>query len=42
VKNAPAFVFDWMEPERSKVDRAVLAFLKAEALLPADFTIRQD
>ena len=24
---APAFVFDMMEPERPKVDRAVLAFL---------------
>jgi len=29
---APAFVFDMMEPERPKVDRAVLAFLKSEAL----------
>jgi CRISPR-associated endonuclease Cas1 len=39
---APAFVFDMMEPERSKVDRSVLAFLKSEALHPADFTIRED
>ena len=39
---APAFVFDMMEPERPKVDRAVLAFLKSEALHPADFTIRED
>jgi CRISPR-associated protein Cas1 len=39
---APAFVFDLMEPERPKVDRAVLAFLKSEALHPADFTIRED
>jgi CRISPR-associated protein Cas1 len=31
-----------MEPERPKVDRAVLAFLKSEALYPADFTIRED
>jgi CRISPR/Cas system-associated endonuclease Cas1 len=38
---APAFVFDMMEPERPKVDRAVLAFLKSEALHPADFTIRE-
>jgi CRISP-associated protein Cas1 len=37
-----AFVFDMMEPERPKVDRAVLAFLKSEALHPADFTIRED
>jgi len=39
---SPAFVFDLMEPERPKVDRAVLAFLKSEALHPADFTIRED
>jgi CRISPR-associated endonuclease Cas1 len=39
---APAFVFDMMEPERPKVDRTVLAFLKSEALHPADFTIRED
>jgi CRISP-associated protein Cas1 len=31
-----------MEPERPKVDRAVLSFLKSEALHPADFTIRED
>jgi hypothetical protein len=30
------------EPERPKKDRAVLAFLKSEALHPADFTIRED
>jgi CRISPR-associated protein Cas1 len=35
---SPAFVFDLMEPERPKVDRAVLAFLKSEALHPPDFT----
>jgi hypothetical protein len=28
-----------MESERPKVDRAVLTFLKSEALHPADFTI---
>jgi CRISP-associated protein Cas1 len=39
---APAFVFDMMEPERPKMDRAVLAFLKSEALDPMDFTIRED
>jgi CRISPR-associated protein Cas1 len=39
---ASAFVFDMMEPERPKVDRAVLSFLKSEALHPADFTIRGD
>jgi CRISPR-associated protein Cas1 len=40
--SAPAFVFDVMEPERPEVDRAVLAFLRTEALHPADFTIRED
>src|ERR1700733_9249170 len=40
--DAAAFVFDIMEPDRPKVDRAVLAFLKSEALHPADFTIRED
>jgi CRISPR-associated protein Cas1 len=40
--DAAAFVFDMMEPERPKVDRAVLSFLKSEALHPADFTIRED
>ena len=39
---SPAFVFDLMEPERPKVDKAVLAFLRTEALHPADFTIRAD
>jgi hypothetical protein len=34
-----AFVFDLIEPERPKMDRAVLAFPKSEALHPADFTI---
>ena len=31
-----------MEPERPKVDRPVLAFIKSEALHPADFTTRED
>ena len=39
---SPAFVFDMMEPERPKVDRVILGFLKSEALHPADFTIRED
>jgi len=39
---AAAFVFDMMERELPKVDRAVLAFLRSEALHPADFTIRED
>ena len=36
------FVFDLMEPERPKVDRAVLDFIKAMVFDPADFTIRSD
>jgi CRISPR-associated protein Cas1 len=40
--DAAAFVLDMMEPERPKVDRAVLGFLKSEALHPADFTVRED
>jgi hypothetical protein len=39
---SPAFVFDLMEPERPKVDGSILAFLKSEALQPADFAIRPD
>jgi CRISPR associated protein Cas1 len=38
----PAFVFDLMEPERPKVDRAIIEFLKSETLHPADFVIRTD
>ena len=34
------FVFDLMEPERPKVDREVLEFVKATVFDPADFTIR--
>jgi CRISP-associated protein Cas1 len=33
-------IFDLMEPERPKVDRAVLEFVKAHVFDPADFTIR--
>jgi CRISP-associated protein Cas1 len=40
--DAPAFALDMMEPERPKVDRAVLAFLKSAKLHPADFIIRDD
>ena len=35
--DAAAFVFDMMEPERPKVDCAVLGFLKSEALYPQRF-----
>ena len=41
-EGSSAFVFDMMEPERPKVDRAVLEFVKANPLHPADFTIRPD
>jgi CRISP-associated protein Cas1 len=34
------FAFDMMEPERPKVDRAVLDFVKVTVFDPADFTIR--
>jgi CRISPR-associated protein Cas1 len=36
------FVFDLMEPERPKVDREVLDFVRATVFDPADFTIRSD
>jgi CRISP-associated protein Cas1 len=41
-EGSPAFVFDLMEPERPKVDRAVLAFLESAGLHPGGFTIRED
>jgi len=37
-----AFVFDLMETERPRVDRAIISFLKSETLHPADFVIRTD
>ena len=36
------FVFDLMEPERPKVDRTALDFVKATVFDAADFTIRSD
>ena len=36
------FVFDMMEPEGRKVDRAVLDFMKGHVFDPADFVIRSD
>jgi CRISPR-associated endonuclease Cas1 len=36
------FIFDLMEPERPKVDRKVLDFVKSNVFDPADFTIRSD
>jgi CRISP-associated protein Cas1 len=39
---SPAFIFDLMEPERPKIDRVIIEFLKSETLSPADFTMRVD
>jgi CRISP-associated protein Cas1 len=36
------FLFDLMEPERPKVDRSVLDFLRGHVFDPADFVIRSD
>jgi CRISP-associated protein Cas1 len=36
------FIFDLMEPERPKVDRAVLDYVKGTVFDPADFVIRTD
>jgi hypothetical protein len=36
------FIFDFMEPERPRVDRAVLEFVKAHVFNPSDFVIRTD
>jgi CRISP-associated protein Cas1 len=36
------FMFDLMEPEGPKVDRAVLDFIKGHVFDPADFVIRGD
>jgi CRISPR-associated protein Cas1 len=36
------FIFDLMEPERPRVDRAVLDFVQSHVFDPADFVIRSD
>jgi CRISPR-associated protein Cas1 len=36
------FIFDIMEPERPRVDRAVLDFVKGHVFDSADFVIRSD
>jgi CRISPR-associated protein Cas1 len=36
------FIFDLMEPERPKVDRAALDFVKSHVFDPAEFAIRTD
>jgi CRISPR-associated protein Cas1 len=35
-------VFDLIEPERPKIDRAVVDFVKTTVFDPADFVIRSD
>jgi CRISP-associated protein Cas1 len=36
------FIFDLMEPDRPKVERRVLDFVKGQVFDPADFVIRTD
>jgi CRISPR-associated protein Cas1 len=36
------FIFDLMEPQRLRVDRAVLDFVRGHVFDPADFIIRTD
>lgn len=41
-RGLPAYVFDIIEPERPKVDAAVLEFITKRSFAPADFVIRRD
>jgi len=41
-RGEPALVFDLMEPNRPKVDAAVLGFALSETFSPADFVLRSD
>jgi len=41
-EGSSALVFDMMEPERPKVDRRILEFVKAHKFHAADFVIRSD
>jgi CRISP-associated protein Cas1 len=36
------FIFDLMEPDRPRVDRTVLDFVRGHVFDPADFVIRTD
>jgi CRISPR-associated protein Cas1 len=38
----PPFEFDLMEPERPRVDRAVVDFVKGHVFDPSDFLVRSD
>lgn len=42
IRGTPAYVFDIMEPERPRVDAAVLEFVAAHQFSAADFTLRSD
>ena len=41
-EGSSAFVFDMMEPERPKVDRSILEFVKSHKFNAANFVIRSD
>jgi CRISPR/Cas system-associated endonuclease Cas1 len=41
-KDSPAYVFDLIEPERPKVDAAILNFVTVFEFSAADFTLRSD
>lgn len=41
-RGKPGFVLDMMEPDRPKIDAAVLSFAQSETFTGSDFTIRSD
>lgn len=41
-REKPAFIFDLIEPERPKVDAAILAFAQSQKFSGADFVLRND
>ncbi len=41
-KDAPAFVLDLIEPERPRVDAALLTFIQSRSFCGGDFVIRPD
>lgn len=41
-RGKPAFVFDMLEPERPKVDAAILSFIASHSFSAADFILRKD
>jgi CRISPR-associated protein Cas1 len=42
VSGKPSFIFDLIEPERPKVDAAILGFVQSRKFAAADFVIRSD